>query len=376
MSESKQDYYELLGVSKGASDEEIKQAYKKNAKKYHPDLNPGDKSAEEHFKKVNEAYSILSDPQKKAAYDQYGHAAFSQDGGFGGGGFGGGFSGDFGDIFGDIFEGFFGGGGRSKRPARGRDISVTMELTLEEAFTGISREISLPKMEKCSKCGGTGATEKTSKKTCTQCQGRGKIQLSQGFFTISKTCPKCGGEGYFVEHPCSACSGSGTESKTKRIKITIPKGVDSDSKLRLEGEGDMAPHGGYPGDLYIIIKVKDHPIFMRDGDHLIYELPITFTQAALGCELEIPTIDGKTKLKIEKGTQTNSVSRLRNYGMTSLRHRNRGDLLVKIFVEVPTNLSSKQEELLREFAKISGDNVQPMKSSFWNKISDFFSSKK
>lgn len=377
MSEQKQDYYELLGVAKTASEEEIKQAYKKMAKKHHPDLNPGDKASEEHFKKVNEAVAILLDAQKRAAYDQYGHAAFAPgsgnyDGGFGGGGF----NGDFGDIFGDIFENFFGGGGgRSRRPSRGRDISVKVELTLEEAFSGITREFSIPKMEKCVKCNGTGATERTKRQNCPTCQGRGKVQFSQGFFTISKTCHKCHGEGFSIENPCEACKGAGTESKNKHIKITIPKGVDDDSKLRLEAEGDSAPQGGYPGDLYVIISVKKHQIFERDGDDLIYELPISFPQASLGCEIEIPVIDGRTTLKIEKGTQSNSVLRVRGKGMSSLRHRGRGDLLVKVFVEVPTNLNSKQEELMREFAKISGDNVQPMKSSFFKKISDFFSSK-
>lgn len=377
MSEHKQDYYELLGVAKGASEDEIKQAYKKLAKKYHPDLNPGDKSSEEHFKKVNEAFGVLIDPQKRAAYDQYGHAAFAPgSGGFDGGFQGGGFT-DFSDIFGDIFDNFFGGGDRrgGRRASRGRDISVKMELSLEEAFSGVTREISIPKMEKCEKCSGTGATEHTKRQTCSTCQGRGKVQFSQGFFTISKTCHKCHGEGFFVENPCGTCKGSGMESKTRRIKVTIPKGVDDDSKLRLEGEGDAGPQGGYAGDLYVIIAVKKHPIFERDGDDLVCEMPISFTQAALGCEVEIPVIDGKTHVKIEKGTQSNSVLRLRGKGMTSLRHRGRGDLLVRVFVEVPTNLNSKQEELLREFAKISGDKVQPMQSSFFQKIADFFSSK-
>lgn len=374
MSESKQDYYELLGVSKGAGDDELKQAYKKLAKKYHPDLNPGDKSAEDHFKKINEAYSILSDPQKRAAYDQYGHAAFSQEGGFGGGGFSG-FSGDFGDIFGDIFENFFGGSGGSRRPNRGRDISVKVEVSLEEAFSGTDREINIPKLEKCSKCGGTGATAQTKKSTCQTCGGRGKVQYSQSFFTISKTCHKCHGEGYFVENPCSNCGGRGTESKTRHIKVTIPKGVNNDSRLRLEGEGDSAPQGGYPGDLYIIISVREHPIFKRDEDDLICELPISFPQASLGCELEIPVIDGSTKLKIEKGTQTGKVITLKGKGMPSLRHRGKGDLLVRVFVEVPINLNTRQEELLREFARISGDNVQPMKTSFFKKIADFFTSR-
>lgn len=373
MAEAKQDYYELLGVAKGASEEELKQAYKKLAKKYHPDLNPGNKDAEDHFKKVNEAFGILSDPQKRAAYDQYGHAAFSQDGGgfgYGNGGFSG-FS-DFSDMFDGIFENFFGGERRGRRPARGRDISVKVSLTLEEAFAGQERELNIPKLEKCSKCGGTGATEKTKKQTCPTCQGRGKVQFAQGFFTISKTCHKCHGEGHFVEHPCESCGGKGTESKTRRLKVTIPPGVDNESRLRLEGEGDSAPQGGHPGDLYVVFEIKEHPIFIRYGDDLIYQLPISFAQAALGAEIQIPTIDGKTNLKIEKGTQCNTELRLRSKGMTSLRHRGRGDLIVKVFVEVPTNLNAKQQELLKEFAQISGENVEPMRTGFWNKIKDFF----
>lgn len=373
MAETKQDYYELLGVSKGASEEELKQAYKKLAKKYHPDLNPGNKEAEDHFKKVNEAFGILSDPQKRAAYDQYGHAAFSPEGGFGHGN--GGFSGfaDFSDMFDGIFENFFGGGSRGgRRSSRGRDISVRVSLTLEEAFAGVERELSIPKLEKCSKCGGTGATEKTKKQTCPTCQGRGKVQFAQGFFTISKTCHKCHGEGHFVEHPCEGCGGKGTESKTRRLKVTIPPGVDGESRLRLEGEGDSAPHGGQAGDLYVVFDIKDHPIFTRYGDDLVYQLPVSFTQAALGAEIQIPTIDGKTNLKLAQGTQCNTEMRLRGKGMTSLRHRGRGDLIVKIFVEVPTNLNAKQQELLREFAKISGENVEPMRAGFWNKITEFF----
>lgn len=372
MPEAKQDYYELLGVAKGSGEEELKQAYKKLAKKYHPDLNPGNKEAEDHFKKINEAFGVLSDPQKRAAYDQYGHAAFSQNGGFGHGH--GGFSGfaDFNDMFDGIFENFFGGSGRSRRPARGRDISIKMTLTLEEAFAGLERELNIPKLEKCSKCSGTGATEKTKRQSCPTCQGRGKVQFSQGFFTISKTCHKCHGEGYFIENPCEACGGKGTESKTRRLKVNIPPGVDNESRLRLEGEGDSAPKDGQPGDLYVVFAIKEHPIFTRYGDDLIYQLPISFTQAALGAEIQIPSIDGKTNLKIEKGTQCNTELRLRSKGMTSLRHRGRGDLIVRVFVEVPTNLNVKQQELLTEFAKISGENIEPMRAGFWNKIKDFF----
>ncbi len=373
MSETKQDYYELLGVNKSASEEELKQAYKKLAKKYHPDLNPGNKEAEDHFKKVNEAFAILSDPQKRAAYDQYGHAAFSPESGFGYGG-NGGFSGfgDFSDMFDGIFENFFGGSGRSKRPARGRDISVKVTLTLEEAFSGLERELNIPRLEKCGKCNGSGATEKTKRQNCPTCHGRGKVQFSQGFFTISKTCHKCHGEGFFIENPCEACGGKGTESRTQRLKVTIPPGVDNESRLRLEGEGDSAPQGGSPGDLYVLFEIKEHPIFIRYGDDLIYQLPISFTQAALGAEIQIPTIDGKTTLKIEKGTQCNTELRLRSKGMTSLRHRGRGDLIVKVFVEVPTNLNTKQQELLLEFARISGENIEPMRTGFWNKIKEFF----
>ncbi|MDK2933346.1 MAG: molecular chaperone DnaJ [Clostridiales bacterium] len=368
----KRDYYEVLGVSKQASDAEIKKAYRKLAKKYHPDVNPGNAEAEAKFKEASEAYEILSDPQKRARYDQFGHAGTDPNG-FGAGGFGGGF-GDFG--FGDIFETFFGGGfgtsGRRNGPQKGRDIRHHLEISFTEAAFGVEKEISIYRMENCDTCNGTGAKKGTSPTVCTVCKGTGQIQYKQrtpfGQFVNIKTCDHCHGEGTIIANPCTVCHGKGKIRKSRKIKVNIPAGIDDGQTISLRGEGDPGIKGGPSGDLYISINIKPHPLFQRQGTDVICEIPITFVQAALGSELEVPTLDGKVKYAIPEATQSGTVFRLKNKGIPHIRGYGRGDQYVKVVVEVPKNLSEKQKELLREFAALEGEDTHEQRKGFFEKM--------
>lgn len=383
---AKEDYYELLGVEKGASEEDLKKAYRKKAIQYHPDKNPGNKEAEEMFKKVSEAYEVLKDPQKRAAYDRFGHAAFQQ-GGAGprpGGGMGGGFHDPF-DIFrevfggaggggggGGIFEEFFGGGGGRDGGRDGADLRYDLEITLEEAAKGVEKEISFRKAVACERCDGSGAEPGSKRVTCPTCRGAGQIRRSGGIITFTQTCPTCGGAGTKVEKACTACRGEGRVAKTTKLNVRVPAGVDTGSRLRSVGNGEAGMAGGEPGDLYIVISVAEHEIFERQGDDLFCEIPIKFTLATLGGTIEVPTLSGRASLKIPAGTQSGTTFRLKGKGMTNLRTGQHGDQLVRVHVEVPTSLSSEQRKKLEEFAVLSGDADEPMAKSFFEKAKKFF----
>lgn len=364
----KRDYYEILGVNRNASETEIKKAFRKLAIQYHPDKNPGDKEAEEKFKEATEAYEILSDAQKRAQYDQFGHAGVSG-GGYSNGGFGGS---PFGDIFSDIFGDIFGGGaGRRSQGRRGDDLLYNLEISFEEAAFGCERQIDVPYDKRCGTCSGSGARPGTEPKTCPTCRGAGQVRYQQGFFSVSKTCGACNGEGKVVETPCLDCRGKGSVKDTKTLSVKVPGGVETGSRLKLTSEGGQGVKGGPNGDLYVAITVKEHPLFQREDDNVICEIPISFVQAALGCELEVPTLDGKVAMKIPDGTQSGKIYRLRGKGIPSLRGYGRGDQLVVVKVETPTNLTTRQKEILEEFAKISGEEAHPMKKGFLNKLMDF-----
>ncbi len=371
---SKRCYYEVLMVSKDATSREIKKSYKRLAMKYHPDRTKGDKDKEEQFKEIKEAYEVLSDEQKRAAYDQYGHAAFSQ-GGHGAGG-GAGFGGaDFGDIFGDVFGDIFGGGRRQSRARRGSDLRYNMELTLEEAVKGKSVEIKVPTYVSCEPCGGSGAKKGSSAKTCTTCHGHGQVQMRQGLFAVQQTCPTCGGKGKVITDPCNKCHGQGRVEKTKTLSVKIPPGVDTGDRIRLANEGEAGEHGAPAGDLYVQVNVKDHPIFVRDENNLYCEVPISFTTAALGGEIDVPTLEGKVKLKIPKETQTGKMFRLRGKGVKSVRSSITGDLMCKVVIETPVNLSKEQEELLRQFEETMGkkrSHHSPKETGFFKGVKQFF----
>ena len=367
MAEQKRDYYEVLGVSKGASDDEIKKAYRKLAKKYHPDVNPGDKAAEANFKEVNEAYSILSDKDKRARYDQFGHAGVDPSYGGGGGGFGGFDMGDIdlGDIFGSFFGGGFGGfgGGSSRRngPQKGETLRANLNITFEEAAFGCEKEINLNRTEPCDACQGSGCEPGTTADTCPDCHGSGTVRVQQrtplGVMASTTTCSRCRGTGKIIHTPCKACNGAGSVKKTKRITVTIPAGIDDGQEVSLRGQGNAGKNGGPAGDLLVGVHVKPHPQFQRDGTTVLYEQPVTFYQAAMGAELEIPTIDGKVKYTLPAGTQTGTTFRLKGKGIPELRGRGRGDQYVTIRVQVPTSLSSAQKEALRAFAEAMGEKV-------------------
>ena len=370
MPEQKRDYYEVLGVSKGASDDEIKKAYRKLAKKYHPDMNPGDKEAEAKFKEVNEAYSILSDSDKRARYDQFGHAGVDPN--YGAGGPGGGFGGfDMGDIdLGDIFGSFFGGGfggfggsssGRRNGPQKGESLRASLTITFEEAAFGCEKEINLNRTEECEACHGSGAEPGTTAETCPDCRGTGVVRVQQrtGGFAFSSTapCSRCRGTGKIIHTPCKACGGSGSVKKTKRVTVSIPAGIDDGQAISLRGQGNAGKNGGPAGDLIVAVHVKPHPQFHRDGTTVLYEQPVTFYQAVMGAELEIPTIDGKVKYNLPAGTQTGTTFRLRGKGIPELRGRGRGDQYVTVRVQVPTSLNGEQKEALRAFAEAMGEDV-------------------
>ncbi|HDS4100748.1 TPA: molecular chaperone DnaJ [Proteus mirabilis] len=372
---AKRDFYEVLGLSKTADEKEIKRAYKRLAMKYHPDRNQGDKDSESKFKEIKEAYEVLSDPQKRAAYDQYGHAAFEQ-GGFGGQG-GGGFGGaDFSDIFGDVFGDIFGGGRRQQRAARGSDLQYNMDLTLEEAVRGITKEIRIPTLETCDKCHGSGAKEGTSAETCSTCHGAGQVHLRQGFFTVQQPCPTCHGRGKVIKEPCSKCHGDGRVERYKTLSVKIPAGVDTGDRIRLSGEGEAGEQGAPAGDLYVQVHVRQHHIFERDGNNLYCEVPINFAVAALGGEIEVPTLDGRVKLKIPAETQTGKMFRMKGKGVKSVRSHGVGDLMCRVVVETPVKLNEKQKQLMEQlgesFGGKGGGKNTPRSKSFLDGVKKFF----
>lgn len=377
---AKRDYYEILGVSKSVNQDDLKKAYRKIALKYHPDRNPGDKAAEEKFKEATEAYEVLSDAEKRSRYDRFGHAAEGMGEGFGGFGSGFGGSSGFGDIFGDIFGEFFGagagagGGGRgsTRRGERGTDLQYNMEISFEEAAFGHTSEVDIPRMETCDMCGGLGAKSEKDIELCSSCHGSGQQRIQQGFFSVSTTCGQCGGRGRIIRNKCPKCHGRTRISNTRRIRVNIPAGVETGSRIKLSGEGEHGSNGGPPGDLYILLRVKAHPIFEREEADLFCEVPVSFAQAALGTDIEVPTLEGKARLKIPAGTQTHKIFRLRNQGIARLRGGGRGDLHVRIVIETPTNLTTRQRELLDEFEKISNENSHPLRDKFMNKIRNLF----
>jgi molecular chaperone DnaJ len=372
---SKRDLYEVLGVAKGASADEIKKAYRKLAMKYHPDRNPDDQAAEEKFKEVQAAYDVLSDDEKRAAYDRFGHAGVDPSmggGGFGGGGAGPSFSDIFGDVFGDIFGGAAGARGRGG-PQRGADLRYTLQIDLEQAVHGTRVEIKVPTQANCATCDGSGAKKGTTAATCTTCGGHGQVRMQQGFFTLQQTCPACRGSGKVIKDPCPDCRGQGRVQKQKTLGVTIPAGVDTGDRIRLAGEGEAGPQGGPAGDLYVQVAVRDHEFFTRDGMDLHCEVPVSIVDAALGGELEIPTMGGRVKLKIPAETQTGKQFRLRGKGVPAVRGSGVGDLICHAVVETPVRLNSRQKELLREFqASLEGGDNSPRRQGWFEAVKKFF----
>ena len=381
--ENKRDYYEVLGVQKGASEEEIKKAYKKMARKYHPDLNPGDKDAEEKFKEVNEAYEVLSDSEKKARYDQFGFAGVDPNfgagaGGWGGGGYGGGAGFDFGDL-GDIFGSFFGGGfggGQARRnpnaPQRGESIRMNLTISFEEAAFGCEKELELDRYESCETCRGSGAAPGTSPETCPDCGGSGVVQTRRqtpmGVFASTAPCSRCGGRGKIIKEPCKDCRGSGMVRRRRKIQASVPAGIDNGQTISIRGQGHAGKNGGPAGDLLVTITVRPHELFRREGTSVLCEAPITFPQAVLGAELEIPTIDGKVKYDIPEGTQSGTTFRLKGKGIPALNGRGRGDQYVTVYIETPRNLNREQKEALKKFAEAVGENNYEERKSFFRKF--------
>jgi len=371
---SKRDYYEILGVSKTASGPEMKKAYKRLAMKYHPDRNPGT-DGEEKFKEAKEAYEVLSHEEKRAAYDRFGHEGVSGASGFGGGAGNGSFSDIFGDVFGDIFGGAAGaGGGRQHRQARGSDLRYNLELTLEKAVTGTTVEIKIPTYVNCDSCGGSGAKKGTHPSNCSTCGGAGQVRMQQGFFSIQQTCPACHGQGKVIKDPCGSCSGQGRVKKVKTLSVKVPAGVDTGDRIRLSGEGEAGGPGVQPGDLYVQIHVKEHEIFQRDSDNLYCEVPIGFHVAALGGDLEVPTLDGRVKLSIPPETQTGKMFRLRGKGVKPMRGGVQGDLLCRVTVETPVNLSKQQKELIEQFSQSMEGTTKhsPQANSWFDGVKRFF----
>ncbi len=373
---AKRDFYETLGVAKNASDDEIKKAYRKLAMKYHPDRNPDSKQAEDKFKEAKEAYEMLSDPQKREAYDRFGHAGVDPNMGGAGGagaGFGGGFSDAFGDIFGDIF-----GGGRQRggpQVYRGADLRYNLDITLEQAANGFDTTIRVPSWDECETCHGSGAKPGTSPTTCGTCGGHGQVRMQQGFFSIQQTCPKCHGSGKVIPDPCSPCSGSGRVKRNKTLEVKIPAGIDDGMRIRSTGNGEPGMNGGPPGDLYVEIHIKQHGVFQRDGDDLHCEMPISFAKAALGGEIEVPTLSGKVSFSVPEGTQSGKTFRLRSKGIKGVRSGFPGDLFCHVVVETPVKLTDRQKDLLREFDQLTtegGAKHSPQSKSWMDKVKEFF----
>jgi molecular chaperone DnaJ len=376
---AKRDFYDVLGVPKGSSPEELKKAYRSKAKELHPDRNSDNPNAEAQFKEVNEAYDVLKDADKKAAYDRYGHAAF--EGGMGGGGQrGGGGNGDFGSAFSDVFEDLFGdfmgrsggGGGGRSRAQRGSDLRYNLRVSLEESFKGVQKSLSVPSSVACDTCRGTGAEGGSEPVTCPTCSGMGKVRAQQGFFTVERSCPTCNGQGQIVKNPCKSCGGAGRVERERSLSVNIPAGVETGTRIRLAGEGEAGMRGGPAGDLYIFIEVKEHPLFQRDGVNLFCRVPVSITTAALGGEVEVPTIDGgKSRVKVPEGAQTGKQMRLRAKGMPALRGGGVGDMLIELAVETPVKLTARQREILREFEALSAEN-NPENASFFAKVKGFW----
>lgn len=379
---SKRDYYDVLGAPKGASADELKKAYRKKAKELHPDRNSDNPNAEAQFKEVNEAYDVLKDANKKAAYDRYGHAAFEggMGGGRSGGGYGGGgdFSSAFSDVFDDLFGDFMGGGrgGGRQRSTRGADLRYNMRISLEDAFTGAQKTINVPTSVQCNSCSGTGAEGGSEPATCPTCSGMGKVRATQGFFTVERTCPTCSGAGQIIKNPCKSCSGQGRTEKDRALSVNIPAGVETGTRIRLSGEGESGLRGGTSGDLYIFIEVAPHEIFQREGNNLFCRVPVSMAAAALGGDIEVPTIDGgRSRVKVPAGSQSGRQMRLRVKGMPAVRSNQVGDMFIELAVETPVNLTTRQKELLREFEDLSEDN-NPESSSFFSSVKSFWDSMK
>ncbi|MFQ5681768.1 MAG: molecular chaperone DnaJ [Candidatus Binatia bacterium] len=366
----KRDYYQTLGIDRNASAETIKKAYRKLALKYHPDRNPGDKQAEEKFKEVSEAYQVITDPEKRARYDQFGHAAFGEGGPFRGG-FD--FTSGFEDIFGDIFGEFFGQGTTGRRSrTRGEDLRYNLELSFEDAVFGTEKKIKIPRQGPCEICHGSGSKPGSAARTCPTCRGKGQVNFQQGFFMVSRTCNQCRGQGQLISDPCKSCSGAGRTRKLHTLNVRVPPGIDGGSRLKLRGEGENGASGGPAGDLYVVIQVKPHPLFIRDGVDIICDVPISFVQATLGSEIDVPTLQGKVKMKIPPGTQSGRILRLRGKGVRDVQGYHYGDQLVRVVLETPTHLTHKQKELLKEFAALGSNEVHPRSKGFFDKVKEMF----
>lgn len=369
MSASKRDYYEVLGVERNADADSLKKAFRKAAMQHHPDRNPGDKQAEEKFKEASEAYEVLSDPDKRARYDRFGHQGVE---GFQGGGFN---TVNINDIFGEIFGDIFGGGrGRGRQRNRGADLRYNLELTFEEAAFGTEVNVKIPRPKRCNECDGTGSKSKQMR-TCPTCGGAGEVRYTQGFFAVARACGQCNGSGHVVQDPCKACKGEGTVDAVSELAVKIPPGVDTGTRVRLAGEGEPGEHGGPSGDLYVVVHVKEHPLFHREEYEVFCEVPISFVQAALGAQLEVPTLDGMVKMKVPEGTQSGKIFRLKGKGVPHLHGNARGDQHVRVVVETPQNLSGKQRELLEQFAELSGEDINPHAKSFFQKVKQLFTPK-
>lgn len=368
----KKDYYDVLGVSRGASAEEIKKAYRQLAMKHHPDRNPGDRAAEDRFKEASEAYQVLSDADRRAQYDRFGHAAFDTTGGFGAGGFDFRATG-FEDILGDLFGDFFGGQRRGRgRVRRGEDLRYDLEIDLEEAAFGTEKTIEVPRTASCSACSGLGTKGGKPRTACDACRGTGQVRFQQGLFTLAKSCGRCQGAGSIARDPCPTCNGQGATRIRKSLNVRIPRGVDTDSRLKLRDEGEAGPNGGPPGDLYVMITVRPHALFERHGNDIVCQVPISFTQAALGAEFDVPTLHGKVKMRVPAGTQSGSIFRLKGKGVADVHGYGQGDQLVRAVVETPKRLTAKQRELLEEFARIGGEEVHPIAKGFFDKVKEIF----